>query len=177
MVVTNDKQLAERAQLIREYGWRPRGHSLVRGIGSRLDELQAAILRVKLPHLDRDTGRLREIAAIYREGLVGTAERLALPAEFPDREHVFHLYVVRSPNRDKLRSRLAAKGIGTDVHYPVPTHLQPAFQGFWNPNPSLPITEQLAVEVLTLPMFPWLTNAELARIIDAVRDSSSLSCP
>lgn len=173
-VVTNDDALADRARLVREYGWRPRNRSLVKGINSRLDELQAAILRVKLAHLDRGNARRRQIAESYRRGigkLTGAAQLLTLPREAPENQHVYHLYVVRTSHRDELRRRLAEKGVGTGIHYPTPTHLQPSWQGTWPAVPSLPVTEQLAGEVLSLPMFPEMADDEVERVVEAIGES------
>ena len=164
MIVTNDDELAERARLVREYGWKPRNHALVRGINSRLDELQAATLRVKLPHLDEWNARRREIAERYRRCLLELATAnatLALPYDAPNCHHVYHLYVVQTDRRDEIRSALAGRGVGTGIHYPNPTHLQPAFADFWEVTPRLPVTETLAQRVLSLPMFPEMTDDEV----------------
>lgn len=170
VVVTNDDDLAQRIRLVREYGWQPRNRSLIKGINSRLDEIQAAVLRVKLPHLDRWNSRRREIAALYREQLARERD-LSLPLERSDCRHVYHLYVVRTPFRDNLRNRLAERGIGTGIHYPVPTHQQPAFAGFWSERPSLPLTERLADEVLSLPIYPEMRDEEVALTVEAVHAS------
>jgi len=169
MIVTNDDGLAERARLVREYGWKPRNHALVRGINSRLDELQAAILRVKLPHLDEWNARRRDIAETYHRRLGGLATSnaaLTLPSEATDRHHVYHLYVVQTDRRDEIRTALAGRGVGTGIHYPNPTHLQPAFEDFWEVKPSLPVTETLARRVLSLPMFPEMTDDEVDRVAE-----------
>ncbi|HKB40142.1 MAG TPA: DegT/DnrJ/EryC1/StrS family aminotransferase, partial [Gemmataceae bacterium] len=126
-VVTNDPQTAERARLLREYGWRERYKSEVAGMNTRLDELQAAVLRVKLRHLDRENARRRELARTYDAALSATP--LVLPRPRGDVDHVYHLYVVRSQQRDELRASLKADGIGTSIHYPTPVHLQPAYRG------------------------------------------------
>ncbi|MGH2457891.1 MAG: DegT/DnrJ/EryC1/StrS family aminotransferase [Chloroflexota bacterium] len=172
MLVTNDDELAERARLVREYGWKPRNHALIRGINSRLDELQAAVLRVKLPCLETWNERRRALAARYRRGLAdltAACPGLALPDESPDCQHVYHLYVVQTDRRDAIRAALTGRGIGTGIHYPNPTHLQPAFAGFWDRGPSLPVTESLARRVLSLPMFPELTDGEVDRVVEEVQ--------
>jgi dTDP-3-amino-3,4,6-trideoxy-alpha-D-glucose transaminase len=164
-VVTDDADLAEQLRLLRDYGRSGDRHVVVAG-NSRLDELQAALLRVKLARLDEWNAARRAHAAAY-------ARRLAdLPLSLPDDaadEHVFHLYVVRSPRRDALKAHLAAAGIGTGVHYPVPVHLQPAFAGRPAPSP-LPHTEQAAAEVLSLPMFPELTAPDIERVSSAIAE-------
>ncbi len=172
MVVTDDDELAERARLVREYGWKPRNRALLRGINSRLDELQAAILRVKLPHLDEWNARRREIAEKYRRALPGLATAdlsLTLPGEAPGRYHVYHLYVVQVDRRDEIRAALAGRGIGSGIHYPNPAHRQPAFDGFWDSRPCLPVTEALAQRVLSLPIFPEMLDDEIERVVTTVR--------
>jgi dTDP-4-amino-4,6-dideoxygalactose transaminase len=138
------------------------------GVNSRLDELQAAILRVKLPHLAADNARRAAIAVRYDAGLAGLD--LVLPARAAGRSHVFHQYVVRSRRRDALREALQAAGIGTNVHYPVPVHLQPAYRDRIALGPSgLAETELAAGEILSLPMYPQLDDAQVERTIAAVR--------
>ncbi|HID87251.1 MAG TPA: DegT/DnrJ/EryC1/StrS family aminotransferase [Anaerolineae bacterium] len=166
MVVTNDPPLAERVRLLRQYGWEKRYYSTLRGVNSRLDELQAAILRVKLRHLDEWNARRREIAARYDELLAGSG--VVTPAEQPYAHHVYHLYVIRTPQRDALRAYLLEAGVGTSVHYPLPTHLQEAYRDLGLGPGSLPVTERAANEVLSLPMFPELTEEEQEEICQAI---------
>ncbi len=163
-VATNDAALAERLRLLREYGWRERYVSEIAGMNSRLDEVQAALLRVKLKYLDSENERRRQIAAAYDEGL--KASGLVLPKCVGDISHVYHQYVVRSGERDVLKDRLREKGIGGLVHYPVPVHRQPAYRH--RASAALPITEQAAREVLSLPMFPQLTDEQVAQVIQAL---------
>jgi dTDP-4-amino-4,6-dideoxygalactose transaminase len=170
LVATGDAAIAERLRMLRQYGWRERYVSDIAGINSRLDELQAAILRVKLRRLDEDNARRRAIAAAYDAGLAGTG--LVLPERAPRATHVFHQYVVRTRDRERLRERLKAAGIGTNVHYPVPVHLQPAYRGRVPLGPSgLAETERAAQEVLSLPIYPQLADAAVARVIAALRAS------
>ena len=157
-IVTSSKELAERARLLREYGWKERYVSSIEGWNSRLDELQAAILRVKLQTLDADNRRRREIAARYDRALQGPMTR-------KDAEPVYHLYVIASERRDALQQHLRERGIGALVHYPVPVHRQPAYAS----SASLPVTERAAETVLSLPMYPELTDGEQNATIDAVR--------
>ena len=166
-VATDDPQLAENARLLREYGWRERYVSDVAGWNTRLDELQAAILRVKLRALDADNARRRCLAAMYDEWLAACP--VVLPMEMPYGQHVYHLYVVRAERRDALRVFLKERGIGSLIHYPVPVHLQPAYRGRLGDVGSLPETERAAREVLSLPMFPELTEAEVRQVAEAVR--------
>src|SRR6266576_6804621 len=127
MLVTDDPQLAERARLLREYGWAERNVSSVAGWNSRLDELQAAVLRLKLRHLDRDNGNRQELALFYDREL--SEYQLRQPKVRPEATHVYHLYVARSTDRDGLRDFLRSRRIGALIHYPVPVHLQPAYCG------------------------------------------------
>ena len=166
VVVTNDPALAEKVQCLREYGWSAeRNVSNVSGWNSRLDELQAAILRVKLRFLDADNERRRGIAALYDELLRDSD--LSLPLRREDATHVFHLYVVRSRERDELLARLRAEGVGALVHYPVPVHLQPAYLKRFSGADDLPNTERAAKEILSLPIYPELTEEEIERVAAA----------
>jgi len=166
MVLTNDSLFAERVRRARQYGWKERDRSDTLGYNSRLDEIQAAVLRSKLPCLDAWNGRRRQIARRYQEGLAGTPG-IALP-EITD-GHTFHLYVVRVRNRNRLRAALAEHGIATGIHYPVPVHRQPAFQGLVNADDPFPSTDLAVSEILSLPIFPQLTDQEVDRVSEAVR--------
>ncbi|HXY98794.1 MAG TPA: DegT/DnrJ/EryC1/StrS family aminotransferase [Stellaceae bacterium] len=168
MVVTADAALAERLRALREYGWRERYVSDVAGTNSRLDELQAAVLRVKLGRLDAGNARRAALAAAYDRGLAGLA--LGLPARRAGASHVFHQYVLRSPARDALRDGLARRGIGANIHYPVPVHLQPAYRGRLAAGPSgLGESERAAREVLSLPLYPELGDDAVAEVVAALR--------
>jgi len=163
-VVTDDPELAEKARLLREYGWSKRYISSVPGWNSRLDELQAAVLRVKLKYIDADNVARAKLAILYHEGLTGTS--LVLPTIREGAGHVYHLYVVRSKNRKALLGHLRLKGIGAGIHYPVPVHLQPAYARLV--HRSLSETERAALEVLSLPMYPELSETEVRYIIKAI---------
>jgi dTDP-4-amino-4,6-dideoxygalactose transaminase len=167
MVVTSDDGLAERLRALRQYGWRSRYVSDITGMNSRLDEIQAAVLRVRLTMLEAENQRRREIAAAYDSGLSGLP--LALPGRQADATHVFHQYVIRTPQRDAMQRALRERGIGTNIHYPVPVHLQPAYRGHMAIGPTgLAETERAAREVLSLPMFPQLTEEQVGRVIAGV---------
>ncbi len=167
-VVTNDIALATRVKELREYGWRERYVSHLAGMNSRLDELQAAVLRSKLRLLDTDNARRQAIAGAYDDGLKGLG--FGLPARRAGANHVFHQYVIRAEKREALQAGLSARGIGTNVHYPVPVHLQPAYHGRVALGPSgLKHTERAAQEVLSLPMFPQLGDDQVARVVAALR--------
>jgi len=169
MVVTGDAALAEKLRRLRQYGWERKYYSAESsGINSRLDELQAALLRVKLRHLPQWNARRRELAEIYDDLLAGAD--LILPAASPHGEDVYHLYVVRSRRRDQLQAALRERGIGTDIHYPLPAHLQPIYTHL-APAGGLPATERLAREVLSLPIYPELTDAEARVVAEAAREA------
>lgn len=168
MVVTNDAELARGVALLRNYGQTDRYRHAVNGVNSRLDELQAAVLLAKLPRLETWNRRRRRIAALYARGLRGTG--VVVPAAAPHAEHVYHLFVVRTRHRDRVRDALAARGIGTQVHYPIPIHLQEAYRGLGLPAGSFPVAESLAAEILSLPMFPELSDDEVRRVCLAVRE-------
>jgi dTDP-4-amino-4,6-dideoxygalactose transaminase len=165
-ITTDDPALAARLRTLRNYGSARKYHNDVIGWNSRLDELQAALLRVRLPMLDADNARRQAIAARYQAALIHP--RLTLPGVLPDVEPVWHLYVVRHPERDRLQARLAEMGIGTMIHYPVPPHLQPAYADLGIAAGSLPLAERIHAEVLSLPMGPTLRDEEVDRVIDAV---------
>jgi hypothetical protein len=167
-VATSDESRASRVAALRQYGWRAHYVSDEPGINSRLDELQAAILRVKLAHLDRLNARRRTIAAAYDLALAGTA--LTPPSRRNGAEHVFHLYVLRSPERDAVQTRLRAAGIGTGIHYAVPVHLQPAYRNRVALGPAgCTVTETAARAVMSLPMFPELLDAQVEQICAGLR--------
>ena len=168
-VLTSDAALATRLAELREYGWRERYVSDRIGMNSRLDELQAAILRVKLRRLDADNARRQAIAGAYDDRL-RWCPGIALPHRRAYATHVFHQYVLCSARRDALQAALKARGIGTNVHYPVPVHLQPAYRGRIAIGPGgLGESERAAREVLSLPIYPELGDAEVARVIAALR--------
>jgi dTDP-4-amino-4,6-dideoxygalactose transaminase len=166
-IVTSDAALATRVRELREYGWRERYVSHEAGVNSRLDELQAALLRVLLPHLDADNERRRQVAALYSRLLARGP--YALPGEAKGTRHVYHQYVIRTPRRDALRAFLAERGIGTLVHYPQPVHLQPAYAGRIATDPrGLPVTERLCREIVSLPIHPGLSDADVEAVCDAL---------
>ncbi len=166
-VTTSDPEVARRLRSLRNYGsTRKYVHDEV-GWNSRLDEVQAALLRVKLRHLAGHTARRVEVAARYAEGLAGLG--LVLPATAAAASPVWHLYVVRTPHREALREHLARHGVETGVHYPVPPHRQAAFAGTPLAAASLPAADTLAREVLSLPMGPHLTAHQQDRVVEAVR--------
>ena len=172
IVTTADPGLAADLSALRQYGWRDRYVSDMVGVNSRLDEVQAALLRVRLRHLAEDNRRRQLVAAIYDQTLAGCGA-LRLPARRQGASHVFHQYVVRTSDRDGLQQRLRLAGIGSNVHYPVPVHLQPAYKGRIATGPGgLPNSEAAARTVLSLPMFPQLTDEQAGEVGAAVRHAA-----
>jgi dTDP-4-amino-4,6-dideoxygalactose transaminase len=162
-----DPDVAARARALREYGWRERYVSDEPGVNSRLDELHAAMLRVKLPHLDQENNRRRSIAALYNEALRERPFRL--PTEAAGTRHVYHQYVIRTDRRDDLRSYLAARGINTLVHYPLAVHEQAAYRGRLNLSPGgLPVTERVCRQILSLPMHSGLSDEDVEAVCEAL---------
>jgi dTDP-4-amino-4,6-dideoxygalactose transaminase len=167
MVATDDAVLADEVAALRQYGWKSRYVSDEVGVNSRLDELQAAILRVKLQHLDRQNARRGAIAAAYDAALAGTTVRP--PARRAESTHVFHLYVIRVKQRAAVQEALRARGIGTAVHYPVPVHRQPAYLGrVALGTAGCRASEVAAEEVLSLPIFPEMTDQQVERVCSAL---------
>jgi dTDP-4-amino-4,6-dideoxygalactose transaminase len=167
-VTTNDGQLADRIRELRNYGSLTKYHHQVKGYNSRLDELQAALLRVKLPFLDQENNHRAGLAAIYDDLLKGTG--LVLPSVPRWAEPVWHVYPVRSIARDALQKYLAAEGIGSQVHYPVPPHLQPAYAELGLGAESFPVTELIHRQVLSLPMGPHLDENQVRQVCKVIRN-------
>ena len=165
-VLTNRADVAERVRLLRNHGRRTKYVHDLRGFGERMDTLQAAILAAKLPYLDNWTAARRRLARRYHEQLAQL--ELDLPEEASGATSVWHLYVVRSPMRDKLLEHLTQHGIGAGIHYPVPLHLQPAYHDLGYTTGDLPITEEVANTCLSLPLYPEMTEAQQDRVIAVV---------
>jgi dTDP-4-amino-4,6-dideoxygalactose transaminase len=168
MVLTDNPELAERLLMLRQYGWKRRYISEIKGVNSRLDDIQAAILRVKLKHLDVWNRRRQVLSGIYNELLADF--ELDLPTLPPYAEHVYHQYVIRSNRRDQLRAFLSGRSIHTAIHYPVPIHLQPAFKNLGYGVGDFPVTERLSDQVLSLPMYPEMTDGSAEAICQAIRE-------
>ena len=165
-IVTNNSDIAEKVALLRNYGQTKRYYHEIKGLNSRLDEMQAAILRVRLPMLDAWNERRRQIALRYSSLLVGSTVRPPVEASYG--KHVYHLYVVRSPRRDDLQRHLQSLGVETLIHYPVPVHLQTAYSDLGFPAGSFPHAEAAASEILSLPIYPELTDDAVQRVVEAV---------
>lgn len=170
LVTTNDPKLAELLVDLRVHGMRPRYVHHTVGGNFRLDAMQAAVLRAKLPHLERWNQARRENAQRYRKlfAEAGLTKTITLPEELPHRGHTYHQYVVRVPQRDELRAFLAQRGIGTEVYYPIPLHLQKCFAYLGYGPGAFPEAERAAGEVLALPIFPELTAQEQERVVAAI---------
>ena len=164
--VTNDKVLADKIRALGNYGSDYKYHHIYQGNNSRLDEIQAAFLSVKLPHMDRVNEERRVVARKYLEGIRNPA--VVLPFVLPECEPVWHLFAVRCEKRDALAAYLEEKGIGTNKHYPIPMHLQECYRELNIPAGSLPIAEEISATELSLPMYYGMTDEEIQYVIDAV---------
>ena len=169
MVVTKDREIATQVQMLRNHGSKERYRHALLGVNARLDEIQAAVLRVKLPHLDSWNAARRTWAEEYSRRLADL-EDVVTPVVQPYAKHVFHLYVIRTADRDHLQRWLKNHGVSTGIHYPVPVHLQEACADLGYAAGSLPETEAAAQEILSLPMFPELTVDEVAYVCQTMKD-------
>jgi len=165
MMVTRNGELAEKLRMISKHGSRVKYQHETLGVNSRLDALQAAILRVKLPHLEDWNGRRRQIAAHYRTGI--QASEVTLPRTLDGNTHVYHQFSIQVPDRDDLRSALQDRGIPTAIHYPIPLHQQPAFREIGR-NLGLAVSEQVAAHIISLPIYPEMPPADRETVIDAI---------
>lgn len=170
LVTTNDDAVAQRVRLLLNHGSRTRYYNEAIGCCSRLDAIQAALLSVKLPHLDEWNERRREIAERYRAALSGTS--IQLPREPPGARHIYHQFTVRTAQRDRLLAVLKDREIGYSIFYPVPIHLQEAYASLGYKRGDFPATDRACDEVVSLPMFPELTDDEIGAVVAAVRDAS-----
>jgi len=167
IITTSDPEVAEKCRMIRDHGQNQKYHHLYMGINGRLDEIQAAVLKVKLRYLDEWTESRRRLAQAYNAGL---PDELIKPQEMDWAKHVYHLYVVRTPDRDDLRDWLVDRGIGAAMHYPIPVHLQEAWKNYGGENYSLPVTEKITKEIVSLPIYPELTNEGIEYVCDTIRE-------
>lgn len=166
-LTTNDAAVADEVRVLRNYGSRIKYHNEVKGVNSRLDDMQAAVLAAKLPDLDRLTDQRRAIAARLLDGLAGAP--VVLPFVPEGAEPAWHLFVIRHEARDRLQAALAGQGIGTLIHYPVPPHRQPAYVELGYGDGDFPIAEAIHREVLSLPLWPGMSEAQVDALIAAVR--------
>ena len=165
-ITTNDDELARKIRALRNYGSHKKYHNLYKGHNSRLDEMQAAFLDIKLRYLDEWNKDRNRIAKIYLENIKNL--KIVLPKVQNNCEHVWHLFVIRTKNRDELQTYLKEKGIETLIHYPIPMHLQPAYEDLGFSKGEFPLAEKIADEVLSLPMWPGMKNEEVRYVIDII---------
>lgn len=165
-VTTNDTELFEKIKAIANYGSDRKYHHIYKGVNSRLDEIQAALLDIKLPHLDADNNRRREIAKYYRENIKN--KKIILPKTYDEKAHVWHVFALRTENRDELCKYLNEHDIQTNIHYPTPPHKQGAYQE-WN-NMLFAITEDIHHTIMSIPMSPVMTDDEVKSIVEVIND-------
>lgn len=165
-VTTNDDELAQKIRALRNYGSHVKYQNLYRGINSRLDEIQAAVLDVKLKSLDADNNRRREIAKYYRDNIKNPL--VVLPQTKDEESHVWHIFAIRTEKRDEIQEYLTKNDIQTLIHYPIPPHKQPAYKE-WN-DLSFPVTEKIHREILSLPISPVMTDEEVQQVVDVINN-------
>lgn len=165
-VTTNDEELFNKIKAIANYGSDRKYHHIYKGVNSRLDEIQAAVLDIKLKHLDSDNNKRREISKYYRENIKNS--KIILPDTYDEKSHVWHIFAVRTQNRDEFQKHLTEKGIQTIIHYPTPPHKQGAYKE-WN-NLSFPITEEIHNTILSLPISPVMTDSEIEKVVEVVNE-------
>jgi dTDP-4-amino-4,6-dideoxygalactose transaminase len=167
-LTTNSTGLYQKARLLRNYGSEEKYHHEIIGLNSRLDEIQAAFLTIKLKYLECWTAERKQIANVYSGQLAGISD-LILPETASDASHVYHLYVIRTNRRNELQAHLQNKGIATAIHYPIPVHLQKAYTGLGYKQGDFPIAETFASASLSLPLFPGITAPQLSEVVEAIR--------
>jgi dTDP-4-amino-4,6-dideoxygalactose transaminase len=165
-IITNDELLATRLNRLRNYGQEIRYNHIERGVNSRMDDIQAAILGVKLPYLDEQNEIRRQLAAVYQRSLQGVTS----PIEQEKMKHVYHLYVIRHTQRDKLMTFLQKNGVQTAIHYPIPIHRQKSHLDLAYPEASLPVTERIAGEILSIPLHIHMVESEQMRVIELIQE-------
>ena len=165
LITTKHPEIQKKIKMLREYGWSERYLSKIPGRNSRLDEIQAAILRIKLKHLDDDNNKRKVVASHYDKAF---RDVFSVPEVRMGADHVYHLYVLRVAARDELKSKLYESGVVTGIHYPVPIHLQDAYKLRIRCSKSMVVTESLAKEVISLPIYPEISSQDISRVIDSV---------
>ncbi len=167
-ITTSDAEIYRKARMIRDHGSERRYYHDLLGMNARLDEIQAVVLRAKLPHLDEYNQLRREHAALYNQLLIDMP--VMTPLELPGNFHIYHMYVIRTPRRDELQAWLKDRGIGTGIHYPVPIHLQNSMSSAGGTIGDLPVTEEIVEQILSLPMYPELSDLAIHTVVDAIRE-------
>lgn len=170
MIITSDQAIYEKALMLRDYGRKGRYEHKIKGTNSRLDTLQAVVLNAKLKHLDQ-WNQMRAANAAYYAELLAPLKDVVTPLTKTDRTHVFQTYAVRLPNRDNILEGLKAKGIGALIHYPIPLHMQEAYADLGYKQGSFPVAEKTATQILSLPMFPHMTRAQMEEVVNALKAS------
>jgi len=168
MVVSNGNKIAQKIKMLRDHGQIKKYEHLLEGYNSRLDEIQAAILRVKLKRLDEWNKLRQKNVSIYND-LLEDVDEVVMPSEAEYAKHVYHLYVIRTHRRDELQDWLKSKGVGTGLHYPIPVHLQKAYEYLGYKEGDFPVTEDCAKQILSLPMFPELTQKEIEKVVTEIK--------
>jgi len=168
-VVTNNKEMDEKLRMLRNYGQKVKYVHLIKGFNSRLDSMQAAVLNVKLNHLEKWTEMRRKNTKLY-DKLLKDVKGVIIPKEAEDVKHVYHLYVIRVKDRDGLAEYLKSKGISTVIHYPIPLHLQKAFSSMKLKEGDFPVTEKISKEVVSLPMYPEISNVQINYVCSAIKE-------
>lgn len=171
IITTSDPEIAKKCRMLRDHGQNAKYYHQMIGLNGRLDEIQAAVLKIKLRHLDEWTAMRRHIAQVYAANLPSS---IMIPQEMPWAKHVYHLFVIKTPERDSLREWLEHKGISTGMHYPVPVHLQEAWSNYGGGDYSLPVTEKITRQILSLPIYPELSNEEIIYICSCIREFSDI---
>jgi dTDP-4-amino-4,6-dideoxygalactose transaminase len=169
-ITTNDEAMAKRMKMIRDHGQAKKYYHDIEGYNGRLDSIQAGWLSVKLPHLAKWNDSRRKLAHRYHQMFADMKDSLVLPIEASWTKGVYHLYVVRVQDREAFQARLAEAGIGTGIHYPIPLHQQKAYENLGYKTGDFPVTERLAGEIVSLPMFPQLSNSQQDEVVSAVRE-------
>ncbi|HIE25189.1 MAG TPA: DegT/DnrJ/EryC1/StrS family aminotransferase [Anaerolineales bacterium] len=168
MVVTDNPELAEKMTMLRAHGWKKKYFPEILGYNSRLDSIQAAVLRVKLPHIDQWNDGRRKVAHIYSDALAGI-ENLQTPYEAENRHHVYHLYILQVPNRDELQAKLKKAEIGTGVYYPQPLHLAEPCKALGYNKGDFPVAERASAETIAIPVYPEMSDEQIEYVIEVVK--------
>jgi len=172
MVATNSEEIKDKITLLHDYGRKGRYENIIKGYNSRLDTLQAAILRVKLKHLDEWNEKRRGNASLYTKLFKEAKLDIILPYEAPDTKHVYHQYTIRVKNRTEVMEKLADKGVRTLIHYPIPVHLQECYKELKHKKGDFPIAEKCCEGIMSLPMYPELTEEEIRYVADSIKTAS-----
>jgi dTDP-4-amino-4,6-dideoxygalactose transaminase len=171
MVVTNDEAIAQRVRMLRTHGWKKKYFPEIVGYNSRLDELQAAILRVKLRHIDGWNARRRHLADIYRERLAGAP--VTVPSEATDARHVYHLFIMEVDDRERFQQQLEEQGIPTSIYYPQPLHLNEPLKHLGYKSGDFPVSERASERTISIPFYPEMTEQQIDRVMEVVHDAAS----